>query len=65
MNETVEPAIVQTALAEASMVKVAARPDVAVAVTVYVGPLTVAAPGAVEVKLIVCAPLPTANDCCT
>ena len=62
---TVEPAIEQTALAAASMVNAGASPDVAVAVTAYVAPATTAAAGAVDVKLIVCEPLPTANDCCT
>ena len=37
MNVTVEPAIEHTVLAGASMVKVTGRPEVAVAVTVYVG----------------------------
>ena len=48
----------------ASIVSVTASPDVAVAVTVYAGSPNFALAGAVDVKLTVCAPLPTANDCC-
>src|SRR6185295_10016852 len=62
MNDTVEPAIVHTVLAEASMVNVTVSPEVAVAVTVYVGPPTLALAGAVEVKLIVCEARLTVND---
>ena len=65
MKVTVAVAIVHTVLAAASIVKLTGSPDVAVAVTVYVGPPTVAFEGAVEVKLIVCACLTTVNDCCT
>ena len=46
-------------------VKATVRPDVAVAVAVYVAPPTVAPAGAVEVKVIVWSPLATVNDCCT
>jgi len=49
----------------ASIVSETGKPDVVVAVTTYAVPPTVAASGAVDVKLIVCAALPTANDCCT
>src|ERR1700680_2841704 len=48
MNDTVEPEIEHTELAEASMVNATVRPDAAVA-----------APGAVEVKVIVWLALPT------
>jgi hypothetical protein len=61
---TVEPLIEHTDAAVASMVKVTGSPDVDVAVTAYVGPPGVALLGAVDVKLIVCEPLPTAKDCC-
>ena len=65
MNETVAPEIEQTELAVASIVNVTGRPDgEAVAVTVYVAPPTEADSGAGEVNVIVCVPLPTANDCC-
>jgi hypothetical protein len=63
MNETVEPAIEHTDVAEASMLKATANPDDAVAVTVYVGPATTAPTGAVEVNVIVWLFLLTANDC--
>ncbi|MBL0218682.1 MAG: hypothetical protein IPQ07_33000 [Myxococcales bacterium] len=53
MNDTVEPAIEHTLAAEASMVKPTVRPEVAVAVTVYVAPPTLAVAGAVEMKEIV------------
>src|SRR6185295_4148261 len=56
---------VQTEAADGSMVNVTGRPEVAVAVTVYVGPATVAPTGAVEVKVIVWFCLTTGNDCCT
>ena len=64
-NVTVLPAIAQTLLEPAAMLKLTGRPDVAVAVTVYDAPPTVAAAGAVDVKLIVWLPWPTANVCCT
>ena len=63
-NVTVLPAIVQTLLEPAAMVKLTGRPEVAVAATVYDAPPTVAVVGAVDVKLIVWLPWPTANDCC-
>ena len=47
-NDTVAPLIEHTALAVASMAKAGARPEVAVAVTVYVAPPTAADAGAVE-----------------
>ena len=53
VNDTVEPEIEQTDAALASIVNVTARPEVAVAVTVYVGPPTAAKAGAVEVNVIV------------
>ena len=64
-NVTVLPAIAQMLLDTAAMLKLTARPDVAVAATVYAVPPTVAAAGAVEVKLIVWLPAPTAKLCCT
>ena len=63
MKETVAPLIVQTVLAVASIVNVTVRPDVAVAVTRYVGPLTMAAAGAEDVKLMVCWPWETLKLC--
>ena len=65
-NETVEPDTVQMPALEAPALKVTARPELAVAETVYVGPPTVALPGAVEVNAIVCELFPgveTENDC--
>ena len=59
------PAIVQTLLEPAAMLKLTGRPDVAVAATVYDAPPTVAVVGTVEVKLIVWLPWPTAKVCCT
>ena len=53
MNDTVEPEIEQTDAAVASIVNDTARPELAVAVTVYEGPPTAAPDGAVDVKLIV------------
>ena len=44
---------------------VTARPDVAVADTVYAGSPTSALAGGVELKLIACDARPTLNDCCT
>ena len=64
-NETVEPLRVQMPALPAAIVNVTARPDDAVADTVYVAPPTVAPPGGVEVKLIVCVRRLTVNDCCT
>ena len=54
MKETTSPLIEQTEEADASIVKLTVRPDVAAAVGVYVGPPTVALLGAVDVKLMVC-----------
>ena len=64
-KETVEPEIVHTPALAGAMLKATARPDVAVAERLYPGPPTTAPPGAVDVKLIVCATFATANDCCT
>jgi hypothetical protein len=50
---------------EASTVSVTARPDVDVAVALYVAPPLSAAVGAVEVKATVCECFATAKDCCT
>src|SRR3954462_15181617 len=65
VNERVAPEIEHTADATGSIVKLTVSPEVAVAATVYVAPPTVALAGAVDVTLMVCAPLPTANDCWT
>ncbi len=65
MKLTVLPAIEHTPLAAASIVNATGKPEVAVPVTVYVPPATVAAAGAVEVKLIVWLPRATAKLCCT
>ena len=64
-NVTLPPATEQTLLDAAAMLKLTVRPDVAVAATVYAAPPTVAAAGAVDVKLIVWLARPTPNDCCT
>src|SRR5262245_10613789 len=64
MKDTVAPASEHTVLADASIVIVTGSPDVAVAVTLYVGPWYSAGFGAVDVKEIVCVCL-TVNDCCT
>ncbi len=63
MKETTPPLIEHTEEALASMVKAAVKPDVEVAVAVYVAPPTLAAPGAVEVNVTVWSPLPTLKDC--
>ena len=63
MKETTPPLIEHAEAALASMVNVTVKPDVEVAVAVYVAPPTLAAPGAVDVKLIVWSPLPTLKDC--
>ena len=64
-NVTVLPAIVQTLLEPAAMVKLTGRPEVAVALTVYAVPPTAAVVGTVDVKLIVWLPWLTAKVCCT
>src|SRR5438876_802208 len=64
VRETPFAAIANTDVAEASIVKVTVSPELAVAVTVYVGPWYTAADGAVDVKVMVCAFF-TANDCWT
>ena len=64
-NVTLEPAIAQMLLDAAAMLKLTGRPDVAVAATVYAVPPTAAVVGAVELKLIVWLPWPTAKLCCT
>ena len=59
-NETVEPDTPHTeGLPEE---KATARPELAAAVTVYVGPPVAAPPGGVEVKLIVWPAMFTAKD---
>ena len=62
VNETTLPAMEQPVLVP-SIVNVTGSPEVAVAVTVYVAPPTLAA-GGTEVKLIVWLPCPTVKDCC-
>ena len=52
MNETTPALIEQTEAAAASIEKTTARPEVAVAVGVYVAPPITALAGAVEVKLM-------------
>jgi hypothetical protein len=61
-RETVDPETEQTPALPAAAEKVTARPELAVAVTLYVVPTT-ALPGGVDVKLIVCEATPIANDC--
>ena len=66
---TVLPLRLQMPALAAARVKVTARPELAVAVTVYDDPPTTAPAGGVDVKVIVCtlwdgAGLVTANDCC-
>jgi hypothetical protein len=62
---TVEPAIEQTDVLVASTENVTGLPDAPpVAVTEYVLPPTVALLGAVDVNVIVWAPLATVKDCC-
>ena len=61
MNDTVEPETPHTeGLPEE---KVTARPELAFAATVYVGPPTYAPLGGEVVKVIDCGPGATANDC--
>ena len=60
-NETVFPLTEQTPLLEGSVVNVTASPDMAVAETMYGGSFLSTLPG-VDVNVIVCEPLPTAND---
>ena len=64
-NVTLLPAIAQTLPDPAAMLKLTGRPEVAVAATVYDVPPTVAVVGAVELKLMVWLPWPTAKVCCT
>jgi hypothetical protein len=69
-NETVAPEIVQTPALEASIVKVTARPELALADTVYPAPPTAGAGGGVDLNVIVCGlagggGTVTVNDCCT
>ena len=65
---TVEPEIVQIPALVGSTEKTTARPELAIADTVYVAPPTVAAEGGVDVNAIVCTlgadGWPTPNDCC-
>ena len=63
MKETTPLLIEHTEDALASMVNATVKPDVVVAVGVYVAPPTLAAPGAVDVNVIVWSPLPTLKDC--
>jgi hypothetical protein len=65
MIETVAPDRLHTPALPAEIVNVTARPEVAVADTVYAGSPIVAPLGGAEVKLIVCVASATANDCCT
>ncbi len=54
----------QPAVLDGSMLKITEFPDAPlVAVGVYVAPPTTASAGAVLVKVMVCDPLPTENDC--
>ncbi len=53
LKETTPLLIEHTEAALASMVNAAVKPDVALAVAVYVAPPTLAAPGAVEVNVTV------------
>jgi hypothetical protein len=65
LEPEVFPESVQIDLLVASIVRTTGSPEAPpVAVTVYGEPPTVALVGAVEVKVIVWEPLPTANDCC-
>jgi hypothetical protein len=65
MKLTVEPEIVQTGLLAGSIVNFTGFFEAPpAATTVYVGPPTVAGLGGADVNVIVCAPLPTASDCC-
>ena len=61
---TTDPEIEHTDVAEGSIVNITGSPEEADAATVYVPP-GAAFVGGFEVKVIVCEPLPTANDCCT
>ena len=62
-KETTPALIEHTEEADASIVKVTGRLEVAVAAGVYVAPATAAATGAEVVKEIVWLPAPTAKDC--
>ena len=65
---TVEPEIVQIPALPVTIVKVTASPELAEAVTLYVGPPTLAPAGADEVKLIdwvLDDAAEIAKDCCT
>ncbi len=53
LKETTPLLIEHTEAALASMVNATVKPDVALAVAVYVAPPTLAAPGAVDVKVTV------------
>ena len=65
MNDTVAPAIEHTAGAAASIVNVTGKTRGRGRRHGVGRAAHRRADGAVEVKLIVCVPLPTANDCCT
>ena len=60
-NETVEPDTAHTEGLPDE--KATERPELAAAVTVYVGPPVAAPPGGVDVKLIVWPAMLTAKDC--
>ena len=53
VSDTVEPEIVQMPALPPAIAKATGRPELAVAVTVYVGPPTTAPDGAVDVNAIV------------
>jgi hypothetical protein len=62
-NDTVEPDTLQTPELAGAIEKVAARPELAVAVTVYVGPPVDAPLGGADVKLIAWPARLTTKDC--
>ncbi len=63
-KDTTPPVIRQSEVLDPSTVTTTGVSDAPpVAVGVYVAPPTVAPPGAVLVKVMVCDPLPTVNDC--
>jgi hypothetical protein len=62
---TTPPLIEHTVALDESTVIVTGNPEVALALGIYPTPPTAAAPGALLVKLMLCEPLPTLNDCCT
>src|SRR5205085_3939853 len=67
-NETVVPEIAHTPALVASTVRLTGKPELALAETVYAGPLMLAPIGAAERKLIdwtLSDGAETVNDCCT